>query len=157
MSDRESQAPSAPLTAENEKLLCDEIEVVTLAQHVKYVEQFLNDMYATMIDPCEQPFMKVADMCKLLLKTATEQREQLSVLAARGGEPLPVAEAQPEDEKIAEIVGPILRETYGESVELGHYKLGIAAFKRGVEHEQKRLLNGAWSLPEPPKGRGEQK
>lgn len=33
-------------------------------------------MYATMIDPVEQPEMRVADMCALLLKTATEQRQR---------------------------------------------------------------------------------
>ncbi len=32
-------------------------------------------MYATMIDPVEQPSMKVAELCALLLRTAREQRE----------------------------------------------------------------------------------
>lgn len=32
---------------------------------------------------------------------------------------------------VAAIVGPILREIYGESVELGHYKAAIAAWKHG--------------------------
>lgn len=43
--------------------------------HLQHVEQFLNDMYATMVDPVEQPPMKIAEMCALLLKTAQEQRE----------------------------------------------------------------------------------
>jgi hypothetical protein len=59
-------------------LLCDQIEPVTLAQHTKYVEEFLQQMYATMIDPVEQPKLKVAEMCELLLKTAREQREQIA-------------------------------------------------------------------------------
>jgi Zn finger protein HypA/HybF involved in hydrogenase expression len=43
--------------------------------HTKAVEGFLQEMYATMIDPCEQPKATVAEMCELLLKTAREQRE----------------------------------------------------------------------------------
>ncbi|HWX40366.1 MAG TPA: dATP/dGTP pyrophosphohydrolase domain-containing protein [Blastocatellia bacterium] len=46
-----------------------------LSEHLQHVEQFLNDMYATMIDPVEQPKMNVAEMCALLLKTAQDQRE----------------------------------------------------------------------------------
>lgn len=38
-----------------------------------------------------------------------------------------------QDAQIAEIVGPILREIYGDSVELGHYKAAIAAWKLGRE------------------------
>lgn len=57
-------------------ILCDEVDPVTLAQHTKYVEEFLCEMYATMIDPCEQPRMKVAELCKLLLETAREQGER---------------------------------------------------------------------------------
>lgn len=45
------------------------------AEHTKAISQFLNDMYATMIDPVEQPKMTVAEMRELLLKTAREQRE----------------------------------------------------------------------------------
>jgi len=44
--------------------------------HLASVGQFLNDMYATMIDPVEQPIMKVDEMCALLLKTATAHREK---------------------------------------------------------------------------------
>jgi hypothetical protein len=44
-------------------------------EHLGHVGQFLSDMYATMIDPCEQSKMKVAEMCELLLKTAREHRE----------------------------------------------------------------------------------
>jgi hypothetical protein len=65
----------------SQNLLCDQPEAVTLQQHTQYVEQFLNDMYATMIDPVEQPKMKVAEMCELLLKTAREQRESYHVAA----------------------------------------------------------------------------
>lgn len=54
----------------------DELVINAYEQHLGHVGQFLNDMYATMIDPLEQPKMKVAEMCALLLKTAQEQRER---------------------------------------------------------------------------------
>jgi hypothetical protein len=46
--------------------------------HTQAVAEFLNEMYATMIDPCEQPQdMRVSTMCAALLNAAREQREQL--------------------------------------------------------------------------------
>jgi hypothetical protein len=45
--------------------------------HTKAVSEFLNEMYATMIDPVEQPKLAVAEMCALLLKTARDQREAI--------------------------------------------------------------------------------
>ena len=54
-------------------------EEVTLESHTKHVEQFLCEMYATMIDPCEQPKMKVAELCAILLKAARENREMLNI------------------------------------------------------------------------------
>src|ERR1700735_2415838 len=48
--------------------------------HTKAVADFLNEMYATMIDPCEQPIMTVAQMCELLLKTARENRERFAAM-----------------------------------------------------------------------------
>ena len=44
-------------------------------EHLEHVEAFLQEMYATMIDPVEQPNMTVTEMCALLLKTAQQQRE----------------------------------------------------------------------------------
>lgn len=44
-------------------------------EHLGHVGQFLSEMYATMIDPCEQPKMTVAEMCEVLLKAAREHRE----------------------------------------------------------------------------------
>jgi hypothetical protein len=37
------------------------------------------------------------------------------------------------DEHIALIVGPKVREIYGDSAELGHYKLAIAIYKMAME------------------------
>jgi hypothetical protein len=49
--------------------------------HVESVSEFLKEMYATMIDPVEQPnIIKVEEMCELLLKAAREQREQIANL-----------------------------------------------------------------------------
>ena len=46
-------------------------------EHTKAVAQFLNDLYATMIDPCAEGTIKVADMQAALLKAAREHRDQL--------------------------------------------------------------------------------
>lgn len=46
-------------------------------EHTEHVKQFLNDMYATLIDPCAEGEMKVAETCAALLKAATEQREYI--------------------------------------------------------------------------------
>jgi hypothetical protein len=46
--------------------------------HMMHVKNFLNEMYATMIDPIEQPSMTVAELCELLLKTARDQREKFN-------------------------------------------------------------------------------
>jgi Lar family restriction alleviation protein len=53
-----------------------------LAEHFKHVQQFLTDMYATMIDPVEASGLKVAELCALLLKQATEDRQRLYDLQA---------------------------------------------------------------------------
>jgi hypothetical protein len=45
-------------------------------KHVKAVEQFLSEMYATMIDPCSEGTIKVDEMCRQLLEIARQQREQ---------------------------------------------------------------------------------
>jgi hypothetical protein len=56
---------------------------LTLEGHLEHVQQFLQEMYATMIDSVEQPKLTVAEMCELLLKTAREQREQLASAPSR--------------------------------------------------------------------------
>jgi hypothetical protein len=74
----QSERPAvAPQSAPGPQLLCDQVEEVTLASHLKHVEAFLQEMYATMVDPVEQPHMKVADLCELLLRRAREDREAL--------------------------------------------------------------------------------
>jgi len=37
------------------------------------------------------------------------------------------------DDQLAEIVGPIVRKTYGDSAELGHYKIAMESFQLGRE------------------------
>lgn len=49
-------------------------------EHTKAVGQFLSDMYATMVDPVEDHDLKVKELCDLLLKHATEDREQIERL-----------------------------------------------------------------------------
>jgi hypothetical protein len=46
-------------------------------EHTEHVKQFLNDMYATMIDPCAEGEIKVAETCAALLNAAREQREYI--------------------------------------------------------------------------------
>lgn len=46
-------------------------------EHTEHVKQFLNDMYATLIDPCAEGEMKVAETCAALLNAAREQREYI--------------------------------------------------------------------------------
>ena len=55
-------------------------------EHLEHVEAFLQEMYATMIDPVEQPKMTVTEMCALLLKTAQQQREQAYAASRSGAE-----------------------------------------------------------------------
>src|SRR5208283_1415179 len=65
--------------------------------HLAEVGQFLNEMYATMIDPVEQPKMKVTEMCELLLKTAREEREKMYQLSSSpSAAPAPAEPVQPE-------------------------------------------------------------
>jgi hypothetical protein len=71
---RQLEAAAQP---ERPGLLCDQAEEVTLASHTKHVEAFLQGMYATMVDPVEQPRMNVAELCELLLRRAREDREAL--------------------------------------------------------------------------------
>jgi hypothetical protein len=52
---------------------------VTLAEHTKHVSDFLNELYATMIDPCAEGTMTVKETCDALLKAAVDQREQLAL------------------------------------------------------------------------------
>jgi hypothetical protein len=53
---------------------------ITFAEHTKHVSDFLNELYATMIDPCVEGTMTVKETCDALLKAAVEQREQLHAL-----------------------------------------------------------------------------
>lgn len=55
-------------------------QTTTLDEHKRYVAEFLREMYATMIDPIEEPRLTVADLCDLLLNAARDQREQLNRL-----------------------------------------------------------------------------
>ena len=55
--------------------------VCKLAEHRKHVQRFLQQMYATMIDPVEDATGTIADTCKLPLEAATRDRQQLSELA----------------------------------------------------------------------------
>jgi hypothetical protein len=44
-------------------------------EHVRAVGRFLTEMYQAMVDPLEEPDLKVAEICALLLKRATEDRQ----------------------------------------------------------------------------------
>lgn len=46
-----------------------------LREHLEHVQRFLQEMYSIMVDPCEGGPTNVADMCKLLIHTAVEQRQ----------------------------------------------------------------------------------
>ena len=48
-----------------------------LDHHTQAVAQFLNDMYATLVDPVEDGPSNVQEMCALLLKSAQEMRMRL--------------------------------------------------------------------------------
>lgn len=69
--------------------LCSQIDPIDLKKHTIHVQEFLQEMYATMIDPVEQPKLTVAEMCELLLNAAREQRERniLSVRSPEGAKP----------------------------------------------------------------------
>jgi hypothetical protein len=45
--------------------------------HIEHVKAFLNEMYATMIDPCAEGVMKVGEMCAALIEAARQQRQQI--------------------------------------------------------------------------------
>lgn len=44
-------------------------------EHGKHVEQFLNDLYAIMVDPCAEGTIKVDEMKVALLEAAKRDRE----------------------------------------------------------------------------------
>jgi len=51
------------------------------SEHTKAVESFLSDLYCTMVDPCAEGKMSVADMKAALLKAAEQVREDQAKLA----------------------------------------------------------------------------
>ncbi len=53
-------------------------------EHTEHVKEFLNDLYATMIDPCAEGTRTVAEMQEALLSAARETRE---LLASRASAP----------------------------------------------------------------------
>jgi hypothetical protein len=59
------------------------------ARHREAVALFLNELYATMVDPCAEGEMKVADMQQALIQAARDNRQALSDaldrLASLGG------------------------------------------------------------------------
>lgn len=59
-------------------------------QHTAHVQEFLQKMYALMVDPVEESGLKVSDLCALLLKRAEEDREELHNM----GEPVRAAEGE---------------------------------------------------------------
>ncbi len=52
----------------------------TFREHTEVVRNFLSDMYATMVDPVEEHGLKVKELCDLLLKRATEDRQKINDL-----------------------------------------------------------------------------
>ncbi len=52
----------------------------TLEEHTKAVSEFLTELHAIMVDPLADGITPVPEMCKLLLETARQQREQLKEL-----------------------------------------------------------------------------
>lgn len=44
--------------------------------HLKHVQQFLTDVYATVVDPVEDSPGNVRQTCEAILKAATEQRQR---------------------------------------------------------------------------------
>lgn len=73
---REAQAQHQLLTVTNEL----EGSQAQFKSHTEHVGQFLNGMYATMIDPLDDEPRKVADTCELLLKAAQQQRQKIEDL-----------------------------------------------------------------------------
>lgn len=51
-----------------------------LAEHLKHVGDFLNEMYAIMIDPLADGEMSVTETCSKLLEQAKKDRERMNSL-----------------------------------------------------------------------------
>jgi hypothetical protein len=69
-------------------------EKLKFEAHTKHVSDFLNEMYAVMVNPVEDHGMKVADLCKLLLETAKREREKAEI---RGMQPRKVICGKPKE------------------------------------------------------------
>ena len=63
------------------------------AVHTKAVGEFLNELYATMIDPLAEGEIKVQDMTEAILRQARKDREDLAELAQARAELMKVATA----------------------------------------------------------------
>jgi len=61
------------------RLIVNRLEGIFNA-HTEEVGKFLSDMYAVMVDPVEEHGMKVKDLCDLLLKRASEDRQKINDL-----------------------------------------------------------------------------
>jgi hypothetical protein len=57
--------------------VCEIIDAVTPKEHLKYIQQFLLEMYQTMVDPVEEFHGNIEELCELLLKRAREDRQAL--------------------------------------------------------------------------------
>jgi hypothetical protein len=67
------------LTAELDKAEAQVAEAnERFTAHTGHVGRFLTEMYQTMVDPLDEPELKVAEMCDLLLTQARQDRETLN-------------------------------------------------------------------------------
>ena len=57
-------------------------------EHVGHVQEFLQEMFAVMVDPLDQPPMTINEMCIVLLATAKEQRQKFYEMASSSPRPL---------------------------------------------------------------------
>jgi len=116
----------AAALAKHEATIAAEAFQAGLREHGKHLGQFLNDMYATMIDPVDDHGMKVAELCETLLKAARDNRQALAdsqvALARRD------AETRRDEAKWWRYLAQMHDESY----------FAVEGDKRIAEHEKQR-------------------
>lgn len=75
-------------------------EVVGLVEHTAAVSDFLNELYAIMVDPCVEGTITVAEIKKALIDAALSQREVLASALER------LSAGRPSEEEVARVIEP---------------------------------------------------
>lgn len=124
------------LLAKNQRLPLEDFKA-----HTEAVSRFLNDLYATMIDPCATGTITVGEMCRQLLAQAEKDREALRELHELKTS---LAERPPPQEAQNEEITPLVNQI--ERLKRNSDSRGKAGFEDDQESLRNKALDKAIQL-----------